>query len=56
MEYLAKGSLLNMLRVSKKFLGTLQLMIFASDIASGMEYLASKKVLVLSSTIQYIKY
>jgi len=44
MEYLAKGSLLNMLRVSKKHLGTLQLIMFANDVASGMDYLASKKI------------
>ena len=44
MEYLAKGSLLNLLHVDKKSFGTLQLIMFARDIACGMEYLASKMV------------
>ena len=44
MEYLGKGSLLNILQSSKDSIGRLQLFMFARDIASGMEYLASKEV------------
>ena len=44
MEYLSKGSLHNLLHVCKDALGTLQLIMFARDIACGMEYLATEKV------------
>ena len=45
MEYLGKGSLLSVLQRSEDSIGQLQLFMFARDIASGMEYLASKKVI-----------
>ena len=48
MEYLAKGSLLDVLHSStKESLGMMQLIMFARDIACGMEYLARKMVNVI---------
>lgn len=44
MEYLAKGSLLNVLHVSKDEIGIKDLIKFARDIACGMEYLVNEKV------------